>query len=143
MSLPFYISCPSPSVNLIELSDGRFQLTKQGPISPFMAGYHYLLVEHALGAFLSELDMPGVRCAPATIFNRGTKEEHHTHTRVFIAQFFRADQIRDLLLEDCRLLTMGDQYYFASPALKFSLEQARFKYLRFTEGLSEFAANSN
>lgn len=82
MPLPFLISCTLPEARLYELADGRFQLIEHALVSPFMAGYRYLLVEQPLAIFLSELGLERVRHEPAVLFNRTTGEEHHTHVRL-------------------------------------------------------------
>ena len=143
MTLPFLITCKQPSVRLYELNDGRFQLIEPGPIAPFMCGYKYLLVEHQLATFLGELGLERIRQEPAILFNRGTGEELHSHVRIHVGQLFQRRQLRDLPLEGLRLLTMDDEYYFASPELKACLESSSYQYLQFTEGLEEFAGNGH
>jgi hypothetical protein len=143
MKLPFLITCKQPSVRLYELNDGRFQLIEPGPIAPFMCGYRYLLVERQLASFLVELGIEQVRQEPAIVFNRGTGEELHTHVRLHVGQFFQRKQLWDLPLDGLRLLTMDDEFYFASPELKECLEASIYQYLQFTEGLVEFAGNGH
>ncbi len=140
--LPFHITCKLPAPRLYELADSRFQIVEQGPLAPFMAGYQYLLVEQALAHFLGELKIERVRHEAAVLFRRSSGEEHRTHVCLRVGQFFRHDQLHDLSLDGLRLLTMNDQYYFASPELKVRLETSPFKYLCFTEGLTDFAANN-
>ena len=142
MPLPFHIFCELPAVRVYELDDGRFQLIDSGPISPFLAGYRYLLVEQSLATFLATLGIERVRHEPAVLFNRGTGKELHTHIRLHVSQFFNQNQLLDLPLDGLRLLTMDDQYYFVSPELKARLEVSSFRYLRFTEGLSGFAGSA-
>ena len=142
MPLPFHVFCESPVVRVYELNDGRFQLIDPGPISPFLAGYRYLLVEQNLATFLATLGIERVRYEPAVLFNRGTGEELHTHVRLSVGQFFNQNQLLDLPLDGLRLLAMDDQYYFVSPELKAELEVSPFRYLRFTEGLSGFAGGA-
>lgn len=59
-----------------------------------------------------------------------------------MSQFFRANEILDLVLSGKRLLTLNDQYYFASPELKAVLEVSAFQYLEYSEGLGGFAADA-
>jgi len=141
MPLPFLITCSLPSVRLYELNDGRFQLIERGPIAPVMCGYRYMLVEQPLVSFLRELQIERVRYEQAVLFNRGTGEELRTHVRLHVGQFFQVDRLQDLQLDGPRLLTMNDEYYFASPELKERLEASAFKYLCFSEGLEGFAAH--
>jgi len=142
MPLPFHVFCELPAVRVYELDDGRFQLIDPGPISPFLAGYRYLLVEQNLATFLATLGIERLHHEPAVLFNRGTGEELHTHVRLHAGQFFNENQLLDLPLDGLRLLTMNDQDYFVSPELKVRLEAAPFQYLRFTEGLIGFAGGA-
>lgn len=116
MPLPFHVFCELPAVRVYELDDGRFQLIDPGPISPFLAGYRYLLVEQSLATFLATLGIERVRHEPAVLFNRSTGEELHMHVRLHVGQFFNENQLLDLPLDGLRLLTMNDQDYFVSSA---------------------------
>lgn len=142
MHLPFLVSCELLAPTLYEHRDGCFQLMEQLALPPFMAGYGYLLVEHSLAQYLRALELERVTFEPAVLFNPVTKEEHSAHTRVRVQQFFRPGELLDLRLDGLRMLTLNDQYYFASPALKVELEAGPFPYLRFSEGLSAFAASA-
>ncbi len=77
MTRAFHVTCVPPAVGLYELSDGRFQLTKEGPVSPFMDGWQYLIVEEPLARFLEELGVARLRYASVEIFNRATGEQFH------------------------------------------------------------------
>jgi len=57
-----------------------------------------------------------------------------------VRHYFTAEQIYYLDLTEPRLLTMNDEYYFASPELKMLLEQAPFDYLCFSPGMESFAS---
>ena len=140
--LPFHVYCDQPEALLVELSDGRFQAVTHESLSPFMVGYNYVLVEAPLAEFLHRLGLERVQFEPAVIWDPASKSEITTHVRLRIGQFFTTSQINDLALEGPRLLALGDQYCFVSPALKELLQQSPFSYLRFSEGLSEFAAHA-
>jgi hypothetical protein len=140
MNLPFHVSCNQPSVGLIELSDKRFQLIEEGSISPLMVGPGYILVEKALIDYLRNLQLERVRFESVTIWHRRTNEEYRTHERIFVGQWFSADQLNDLNLTGNRLLSLNDQYLFASPSLAQLLQKAPFNYLVLSEGLGGFAA---
>ena len=142
MPLPFLMSCEQPAPTLFELGDGRFQLMEQLPVPRFIAGYGYLLVERRLALRLQELQVERVKFEPAVLFDPVSGEEQYTLTRLRVSQFFRANELIDLSIEGLRLLTLNDQYYFVSPALKVQLEDGAFPYLRFSEGLSEFAGSA-
>lgn len=140
MPVPFHISCDLPFARVYELADGRFQFIEPGESGPFMDGYQFLLVENALASFLKSLGLERVAFEPAVLFNRATGDEQTSHTRVRVGQFFRDDQISDIALDGLRLMTMNDEYYFASPELAVMLEHSPFKYLKLKEGLSGFGA---
>lgn len=138
--LPFLIESRAPSVRVYELSDGRFQLLEAGEVGPFLAGYKFLVVERRLAEFLVEHRVERIACEDAVLFDRTTGEELYTHVRVRVSQYFTQEQIHDLDLSGPRLLTMNDEYYFASPDLKSLLQKGPFPYLCFEEGLGGFAA---
>jgi hypothetical protein len=140
MPAPFYVYCNTTAPLLYERSDGSFQIIEQVGLAPFMAGYGHLLVEHALAEYLQALDVERVVYEPVLLVNPATKQEHRTHTRIRVRQFFKPDQLHDLCLDGLRMLTLNEQFYFASPDLKLALEARPFPYLRFREGLNEFAA---
>jgi hypothetical protein len=141
--LPFLIESKVHAVRLFELEDGRFQLLEAAQIGPLLGGPGYLLVERKLGSFFVELGLERITCDDAVLFDRPNGTEFRTHVRVRVGQYFTPDQIRDLDLTGLRLLTMNDEYYFVSPALRNLLEQSPFDYLTFSEGLTGFAsANS-
>ncbi|WP_422842982.1 hypothetical protein [Acidovorax sp. M2(2025)] len=142
MPLPFLVSCSISAPVLFERSDGRFQLMDQQAPAPFMAGRGYLLVEQALAAFLQNVEVERVSFRPAILFSPITKEEFSSHVRVRVSQFFRSSELLDLDVSGNRLLTLNDQYYFASPELKALLEASAFRYLEFSEGFSGFAASA-
>jgi hypothetical protein len=142
MPLPYSVNCDLPAPLVFELNDGRFQLIDQTPVSPFMAGRGYLLVEQALADCLRHTGVEGVAYESAVLFNPATGEECHSHIRVRVAQVFRDHQLRDLNLSGRRMLTLNDQYYFVSQELLSVLQAGSFPYLSFSEGFSRFAANA-
>jgi|SRR5471030_1582801 len=137
--LPFLIESRLPVVRLFELDDGRFQLLEAVEIGPFLPGHGYLLVESELAEFLIEHDVEQIVCEDAVLFDRLSGREFRTHVRVQVRQYFTSEQINDLDVAGLRLLTMNDEYYFVSPALKEQLEETSFDYLCFSEGLETFA----
>jgi hypothetical protein len=138
--LPYLIESRLPVVRLFELDDGRFQLLESGDIGPFLPGFGYLLVERELAEFLSEHDVDRIVLDEAVLFDRPSGQEFRTHVRIQVRQYFTSEQINDLDLNGLRLLTMNDEYYFASPELKERLEQSPFDYLSFSQGLEGFAS---
>jgi len=140
--LPFYLSCDDPADSLYQLADGRFQLIANGPVAQLMVGSDYVLAENRLADFLFTRGLDRVHFLPATIYRRGSGEEYRTHQQLVVEQHFDSEGIRDLALDGERLLLMGNRYLFVSPALKDVLQTSEFTYLRFSEGLSEFAAST-
>lgn len=115
---------------------------EQQPLSPFMAGRGYLLVEKALATFLRQHEVERVSFTSAILFSPRTGEEFDSYVSIRVSQFFVPNEMLDLDVSGKRLLTLNDQYYFASPELKAVLEASAFQYLEFSEGLSGFAANA-
>ena len=107
-----------------------------------MVGSGYVLVENRLAEFLRKFPLERVRYEQAIIWHRRTGEEHRTHERLVVGQLFSSDQINDLNLEGCRLLSLGDEHLFASPELAEQLSSGDFPYLRFSEGMKGWAANA-
>ena len=140
MPIPYYLYCELPAPRLYPLNDGRFQLLDNTPIPPFLAGYGYLLIEQSLADFLLEVGVARLRVEPAVLWDRTTGVERRTHVRLHVGQSFAASQLFDLALDGLQMLLMEDEYCFVSPELKSLLESSEFDYLRFSEGLSEFAA---
>jgi hypothetical protein len=138
--LPYLIESRLPVVRLFELGDGRFQILEPVNIGPFLPGHGYLLVERYLAEFLNEHNVQRIVLEDAVIFDRQLGQEFRTHVRIQVRQYFTSVQINDLDLNGLRLLTMNDEYYFASPELKEQLEQSQFDYLCFSRGLEGFAS---
>jgi hypothetical protein len=137
---PYYVETEESPVKLYQLKDGRFQLIQEGKLGPFMSGYDYLLVETKLAQYLENLNVEITTFRDVVILARSKNEEYHSHKEVIISQHFNSDEINDLDLDGDRILMMDDQYVFVSPSLKEKLEKSEFGYLRFSEGLSNFAA---
>jgi hypothetical protein len=137
--LPFLVTSPEEGVALLELADGRFQMSEDGKVAAFASGYQYLLVERALAKFLKDLKLPGVTFKPAVIFNRASRQEHRTHVQVSVTECFNVEEIKVLRLEGNRLLSMNGEHFFVSLSLKKALEDAGFSSVKFSEGLTGFA----
>ena len=135
------MSCLDSHPRLYRLSDDRFQVMEEGELVPLMVGYEYVLVESALAEYLEVLDLPRLEIIGAVVYDPRKKLEIHTYQQLQVDQGFSSDMIRDINLDGERFLLMGERYLFVSPLLKQRLEMSPFKYLRFTEGLSEFATN--
>jgi len=106
-----------------------------------MSGYRYVLVDRQLADFLRAVGVERIGLEPAALWSPSTQVDHRSYERLTINQWFSADQVNDLNLYGDRLLTLGDEFVFASPSLKEKLEKAGFVYLQFTEGLRGWAGD--
>lgn len=139
MKLPYHMSCLESHSRLYQLSDGRFQVMEEGGLAPMMVGYEYVLVESTLAEYIEVLDLPRLEVIAAIIYDPRKDQEIRTYRQLRINQHFSSDMIRDINLDEEKFLIMSGTYLFVSPLLKQRLDASPFKYLRFTEGLSEFA----
>ena len=121
------------------MNDGKFQIVEKGKIGPFMCGYGYLLVERELANFLEGLGLERAVFKDALIYDPVAKEEIKTHLEIVLNQHFSSIDIRGINLDGDKLLMMDNQYIFVTPSLKDKLTKSEFSYLKFSEGLSEFA----
>lgn len=137
---PYYVETEDVPVGLYQLKDGRFQPIQEGKLGPFMAGHSYLLVEKKLAQYLESLNIESATFKDAVIWDRKNDKEYHSHKEVIINQHFSSEQINDINLDGDRILMMNNEYVFVSPTLKNKLEKSQFSYLKFSEGLSRFAA---
>lgn len=137
---PYYVETDDIPVGLYQLKDGRFQLIQDGGIGPFMSGHGYLLVEKELAQYLENLRIERATFKDAVIWDRKNDKEHYSHKEIVLSQHFTSEQINDIDLDGDRILTMGNEYIFVSPSLKEKLENSKFSYLKFSEGLGKFAA---
>lgn len=128
-----------PNPRLFRLSDGRFQIIEDGPLSPFLSGHDYLLIESGLAEYLVELDVERISIEDAVVWDRKSDIEYSGYKYVRINQHFNTDQINDIDVSGVRMLVLGNQYPFVSPELKNRLEQSKFSYLKFSEGLNGWA----
>lgn len=149
------MSCTQPHARLYHLADGRFQIVEEGNLASMMIGYDYVLVEGDFAQYLTTLDLPGLEIIDAIIYEPWLKKEIRTHKQLLIDQQFSSDMMRnshqssspdtihrEIDLDGERFLLMDRQYVFVSSGLRERLEASGFNYLRFTEGLSEFAAET-
>jgi len=104
-----------------------------------MVGYEYVLVESELAEYIEVLNLPHLAVIAAVIYDPRQNQEIRTYKQLRISQHFSSDMIRDINLDGERFLLMDGTYLFVSPLLRQRLDASPFKYLRFTEGLSEFA----
>ena len=139
MRLPYHISCKESHPRLYQLSDGRFQIMEKGDLAPLMVGYQYVLVEADFAEYVEVLNLPRLEVADAVIYDPRRMQEILGYKQLRIEQHFSSDMIRDINLDGERFLLMDGTHLFVSPLLRQRLDASPFKYLQFTEGLSEFA----
>ncbi|WP_125931928.1 hypothetical protein [Thiosocius teredinicola] len=138
----FHVTCEAESDNLFQLADGRYQFTAHGRTAPLMIGYGYVLADRALAKYLVSRRLQEIEIRPATLYRRTTNEEFDTHAEICIGSEIEFEKFDEVQAHGEQLAIMGKQYLFASSALKEELERAKFEYLRFSEGLSEFCAGT-
>ena len=136
---PYFLTSNIEAPGLYRLKDGRYQLVEPGPVTPFMSGYRYLLVERALADFLESAGVAGAAFRDAVIWDSKRDLEYSSHAEVVIHRQFSAGRIHDIDWDGCRILMMDNRYVFVSPGLKMRLENSPFPYLVFSEGLTGFA----
>ena len=141
MTLVFQMSCSKQHARLHQLADGRFQIVEEGGLAPLLIGYDYVLVEEDLAQYLITLGLPQFEVVDAIIYEPWQKQEIRTHKQLLIDRRFSADMIKDMHLDGEQFLLMDRQYVFVTGPLRERLQTSRFKYLRFTEGLTDFAGN--
>lgn len=134
------MSCNIDSVPLFQLSDGRFQLIKDGPIAPFMCGRGYCLMEKDLTDFLLKLDIPGIGFESATIWHRSHDIEYEGYFNMLVEHFIDNSSLNELDTSGLKFFSMNDTFLFVTPRLKQILTNSPYSYLHFSEGFSEFAA---
>lgn len=142
----FYPYCVYTKINhigLYQLKDGRFQMIMQGNLSQLMTGFRYVIVEKTLAEFFKELEIESIDYKDAIIWNRGLNIEYDNYSQLFIHNQFSAEQIGELDLSGSKVFvlnSMGNLYVFVTPQLKEILtKKSGFKYLKFSEGLEQFA----
>ena len=137
----FHVACTVEAPLMLELQNGSIRCVEDKPLPPFVTRYQLVLAEPRLADFLLHLDIPRLRIE-SVVVHSADGGEIRTHHRVRVGQYFTPAQVRDLNLDGDRLLTMNDEYLFVNESLKRKLREAGFEYLRFSEGLSEFAADA-
>jgi len=135
---PFLVESKVFCVDLYQLKDGRFQMIKEGNLSPFMAGYDYILVEDNLTDFLELLDIPQIEFGNAIIWNSNTKTEYKNYKQLFIKNYLTEENFNHLDLKGLKMYLYQGGYLFVNPALKELLENSKFDYLLFSPGFSRF-----
>ncbi len=135
---PYHITVEDNTVELYQLSDGRFQITKSGEFGDLLVGNNYVLVEKELGKYFKTIDIERVSYKNAIIWNRKTNTEYKNYIQIIVNHNFESGDINNLNIENKQFLLMSNCYLFVSPALKQVLEKSEFKF-KYTEGLSQFA----
>jgi len=71
---PYYLNICN-NVDLFRLSDGKYQLIKQGKVEPLMVGHNYVIAEKDLADYFKSVDIERVSFEPTTIIDRSSNEE--------------------------------------------------------------------
>jgi len=126
------------SVDLFQLSDGRFQMTKQGPLVSFLVGYKYVLMEKSLVEVFERIGIQGASFNPVVIFNRKLNTEILDYYELSTDFHFVSEEVGSLKLSGLIFLVMDERYLFVSPGLKKEIEETSINW-SFTYGLGNFA----
>jgi hypothetical protein len=140
---PYSVDSKISSVGLYLLDDGRFQMTKQGNLSPFMHGCDYILLENKLADFLASLDIQLIEIKDAIVWNRGKNEEYTAYKELAFKKSIRyitEENINYLDFQGLQVYLLAPNHLFVSPELKELLQKSGFDYLRFGEGFSLFVS---
>ena len=127
---------------MLELKNGIVQCVESKPLPPLVTRFQLVLAEERMSLLLAALEVPRIRIEPAVVYLAGGQGQVHSHSRIRVGQYFTLDQSNDLNIEGDRLLTLNDESLFVTSSLKEKLEEAELEYLKFSKGLSEFAANA-
>jgi hypothetical protein len=139
---PYSVDSKISSVGLYLLDDGRFQMTKQGKLAPFMCGSDYILVENKLADFFASLNIPHIEFKDAIVWNRGKNEEYSDYKELIFRKSIKCiteENIDKLELPGLQVYLFPRYFLFVSPELKDLLQKSGCDYLRFSEGFSLFA----
>ncbi len=134
---PYYVETDS-TVDLFQLSDGRFQMTKQGQLGPLLVGHKYVLVEKSLVETFESIGVEGACFSPVVIFNRKLNSEVLGYYELTTEGCFSSEEIDGLDLSGLKILVMDDRYLFVSPKLKEKIEKTSMKLI-FSCGFGKFA----
>lgn len=140
MEYPYSVESKIRAVDLYQLNDGRFQMIRQGNLSPFMQGVDYILVETKLAKFLETLDISHIEFVDAVVWDRGIDKEYKNYKQLIVRQYFTEENIAHLDLRRLQMYLFGLNYLFVSPELKELLENSEFDYLKFSEGFRNFVS---
>ena len=118
---PYHVDI-SNSVDLYQLNDGRFQLTKNGSIDPIMVGFRYILLKNSIADSIKELGVKGVSFKPAIIWDRQSNYEDNSYMQMNVDTQLNSDSIGSINLHGTQFLLMDERYLFVTPELKAKLE---------------------
>lgn len=135
---PYSVESKNFHVGLFQLSDGRFQMIKQGNLSNFMSGADYLLIENKLANFLSNLDIPLIDFRDAIVWNRKLDKEYKNFKQLIVKKYATEESFEHWDLSGLQMYLYGRNHLFVSPKLKEKLERSEFEYLLFGKGFSRF-----
>ena len=136
--IPFLVESKIRAVSLYQLKDGRFQMIKQGNLSPFMNGFDYILIDKELAGFLNLVDIPQIEIIDAIVWNRETEVEYKNYRQLVVNKYLTEENFKTQNLKGMQMYMYGNGNLFVSPGLKQLLEKSKFDYLFFSEGYSRF-----
>lgn len=134
--IPYHVETSSP-IDLYQLGDGRFQVTKRGNAGDFISGFKYLLVRSKIADVLKTMDIDRVSFKPAVIWDRKTDEEDHSFTQMVVNHHFDSENLNDINTEGSQFLILDNRYLFVSPELKGRLEPMNLGLI-FSRGFGDF-----
>ena len=135
---PFLVESKIRAVSLYQLRDGRFQMIKQGNLSPFMNGFDYILIDEELAGFLNSVDISHIEIIDAIVWNRETEVEYKNYRQLVVNKYFTEENFQTQNLKGMQMYMYGNGNLFVSPELKELLEKSKFDYLSFSEGYIRF-----
>ena len=137
---PYFVESKNTHTDLFRLSNGRFQMIKQGNLSKFMSGVDYILLDNKLADFLDDQDIPLIEFNQAIIWNRKLDKEYKNYKHLIVNNYMTEENVKYLDLRGYKMYIYLKNYLFVSPELKEKLQAAEFNYFKFSLGFSRFAA---
>ncbi len=133
---PYHVEVDNQTV-FFQLSDGRFQFIKPGPLAPVMVGFKYVLIKKSIADILKEVNIERISFKPAIIWNRKDDFEDLSYCQMIVNHHFNSENLIDLNLDGLQFLLMDERYLFVTPKLKIKLEKLPLDW-KFSEGFGNF-----
>lgn len=133
---PYHIENQS-SVELYQLSDGRFQITKHGDLSDFIMGHKYILIKNDIVSELELHSIEGVAYEVAIILDRRSNLEIISYKQLTINRHFESSDLNNINLEGSQFLVMDNRHLFVTPSLYGVLSNLDVGFM-FSKGFGNF-----